>query len=100
MTVRQLPTEAPATEVTRLSSRGQVVLPKAVRDRLGLIAGQPLAVEADGERVVLRPIPSDNGAAPTPPERESWRALRGCLRGTDALGELQREHRREIERGR
>lgn len=87
-------------DVTRLSSRGQVVVPKAVRDRLGLIAGQPLVVETEGEHLVLRPLPADNGAAPAPPAREAWRALRGCLRGTDSLGELQREHQREIARGR
>ena len=40
---------------TSVSSKGQVVLPKAVRDRLGWREGDTLAVEVDNDdRVVLR----------------------------------------------
>lgn len=39
---------------TRLSSKGQVVLPKEIRDRLRWPAGTELDVEAQGEAVVLR----------------------------------------------
>jgi AbrB family looped-hinge helix DNA binding protein len=38
---------------TRLSSKGQVVLPSKVRRRLGLREGEPLDVSIDGERVIL-----------------------------------------------
>ena len=44
--------------VTRLSSKGQIVLPAAIRRRLGLAAGDQLIVEAgaDGDRrIVIRP---------------------------------------------
>jgi AbrB family looped-hinge helix DNA binding protein len=46
-----------------LTSKGQVTIPKAVRDRLGLEAGDQLefVFEAQGDRVVLRPGNRDAG---------------------------------------
>lgn len=41
--------------VTRLSSKGQVVLPKEVREALGLEAGDELLVVVEGETVQLAP---------------------------------------------
>lgn len=41
-------------DTTRLSSRGQVVLPKALRERLGLHVGEILAVYGQGDTVVLK----------------------------------------------
>ena len=40
---------------TRLSSKGQIVLPSPVRRKLGLVAGDSLRVEIDHGRVVLTP---------------------------------------------
>lgn len=40
-------------EVT-VAERGQITLPKAVRDALGLTKGATLKVELDGGRIVLR----------------------------------------------
>jgi AbrB family looped-hinge helix DNA binding protein len=40
---------------TRLSSKGQVIIPKAVRDRHGWAPGLELEVEDRGDAVVLRP---------------------------------------------
>jgi AbrB family looped-hinge helix DNA binding protein len=44
-----------ASDVTRLSSRGQVVIPAAIRRRLRLTTGEPLLVEIGppGERVII-----------------------------------------------
>jgi AbrB family looped-hinge helix DNA binding protein len=44
-----------STAMTRLSSRGQVVIPAAIRRRLRLAAGEPLLVETGppGERVII-----------------------------------------------
>jgi AbrB family looped-hinge helix DNA binding protein len=44
-----------ASDVTRLSSRGQVVIPAAIRRRLRLTAGERLLVESGppGERVMI-----------------------------------------------
>ncbi|MGA9564650.1 MAG: AbrB/MazE/SpoVT family DNA-binding domain-containing protein [Candidatus Korobacteraceae bacterium] len=41
--------------VTKISTKGQVVLPGAIRRRLGLQAGDPLDVKMEGERIVLTP---------------------------------------------
>lgn len=41
-------------DTTRVSSRGQIVLPKEIRDRLGLHTGDILAVYGEGDTVVLK----------------------------------------------
>jgi AbrB family looped-hinge helix DNA binding protein len=41
---------------TRVSSKGQLVLPKSVRDRQGWTAGTELEVEDRGDVVVLRRV--------------------------------------------
>jgi len=42
-------------EVTRLSTKGQIILPKSVRDARGWTAGTSFIVEEMGEGVLLRP---------------------------------------------
>ena len=37
-----------------VAERGQITLPKAVRDALGLVKGSTLKVELEGSRIVLR----------------------------------------------
>jgi antitoxin PrlF len=37
-----------------VAERGQVTLPKAIRDALGLTKGTQLKVELDGSRIILR----------------------------------------------
>lgn len=77
---------------TRLSAKGQLVLPKRIRDQLGWRQGQELEVERQGDRIVI-------GAKEGP--RGDWLAgfLRweGALKGTDALSDLESEHRAEVE---
>ena len=41
---------------TRMSSKGQVVIPESVRKRLGLKAGSEFIVVAGDDAVVLRPV--------------------------------------------
>lgn len=43
-------------ETTRMSSKGQVVIPEGVRRRLGLAAGQQFVVVGDGDVIVLKSI--------------------------------------------
>lgn len=40
--------------VTRLSSKGQVVIPKGVREALGWAEGQEIAIERAGDRLFLK----------------------------------------------
>ncbi len=42
------------TEQRNLTIKGQVTIPKDVRDALGLKPGAPVAFERDGDRVYLR----------------------------------------------
>jgi antitoxin PrlF len=44
------------TDVTALSSRGQVVLPKTIRETLSLLPGSRLMVFSDGNNILLKPI--------------------------------------------
>ena len=48
------------TEVTSVSSKGQVVLPKTVRDALSLDSGSKLLVLTDGDNILLKPISAPN----------------------------------------
>ncbi len=57
---------------TRLSSKGQVIIPKAVRERHGWQPGVELEVEDRGDVVVLRP------ANPFPPT--TIEDVYGCLK--------------------
>ncbi len=40
----------------RISSKGQLVLPKAVRDAFGLGPGSEVDIESVGDTIVLKPI--------------------------------------------
>lgn len=59
--------------LVNMTSKGQVLIPKALRDRAGLKAGQPVRVGTNdrGETVIL-PV---EGAAPETPEQRRARVL-------------------------
>lgn len=59
-------------ETTRLSTKGQVILPKTIRDAHGWNPGTEFAVEDTPAGVMLRP------AKPFPPSR--FEDVAGCLR--------------------
>lgn len=65
---------------TTLSSKHQVVIPKPVRDALGLDAGQKFTLLVKGETITLVPV---RGLA--------W--ARGRLQGADVAGVREREDR-------
>ena len=76
--------------IVRVSSKGQIVIPVAIRRRLGLKTGQPLAIRATTQdEIVLRP--ADDAVD------EMLRRLRAAARklGDDPLRELQERRRRE-----
>ena len=41
---------------TVVSSKGQVVIPKQIREKLGLVPGTVLRVRIEGKNIVLEPI--------------------------------------------
>lgn len=45
------------TDITAVSSKGQVVLPKAIRERLQIVPGVKMMVLSDGISILLKPIP-------------------------------------------
>lgn len=45
------------SEVTTLSSKGQVVLPKVIRNSLQISPGAKIMVLSDGASIILKPIP-------------------------------------------
>lgn len=79
---------------TTLSSKGQVVIPRHLRDKHRLTAGMRLQVTETREGLVLSPIQR----ARFPAGRVGWRSLRGCAKGSEALKEHLAEHRREAKR--
>lgn len=44
---------------TKISSRGQIVIPKEIREKLDLSPGQKLEVYEEGDRIVLVAVPED-----------------------------------------
>jgi AbrB family looped-hinge helix DNA binding protein len=75
------------TRTVTVGPKGQVVIPKEVRKRVGIEPGQRVRVdEADGEVRVRRALPLDE--------------LQGIFKGAPGAGtaELERERRREVER--
>jgi len=61
--------------LVKLSSRHQVVIPKKVRKRLGLHAGDQLVVEVEGEKVVLHPRPKNYTNYMLGLGKEVWREI-------------------------
>jgi AbrB family looped-hinge helix DNA binding protein len=86
----------------KLGPKGQVVIPKAIRDRLGLHPGDRVVVAEQAREVRIRKLETD------PDRRRSvLLGLRGALAGgaslVDALerdrrAEREREDRRDAER--
>lgn len=77
-------------EIVRLSSKGQLVLPRDIRERLSLKRGTELKVELTGSKIVLEPVHQESGA--------SWHRWKGVLRGRQVLEEHLEEHRQEVAR--
>ena len=69
----------------RIGPKGQVVIPKSIRDELGIRPGDEVVVTLDGRAVRIV------AAA-------SLESLRGMLKGHQLVEILEEEHRRELEK--
>ena len=68
-------------ETVTVSSKGQIAIPKHVRDELNVHAGMKLNIEVQGQKIVLS-------------KESSWRELRGLVKDS-GLMEAFAEHRRQ-----
>jgi len=76
--------------VIQLSAKGQILIPKVLRRKLGLKPGARVQLIEQEGQLVVRPVPSDPIAAAT-----------GFLKGRFSFTkDLQREHREEARRDR
>ena len=79
---------------TIVSSKGQVVIPRALREKYRLASGTRLEIGESDEGLVLAPLRRPRSSR----RQAGWRALRGSAKGTNALKEHLAEHRREAKR--
>lgn len=79
---------------TTVSSKGQVVIPRALREKYRLTPGTRLEVAESDGGLLLAPLKHDRSAR----RQAGWRALRGAAKGADALKEHLAEHRHEAKR--
>lgn len=73
-----------------ISSKGQIAIPKSVRERLNLRPGTQVAIDIKGESLVMKRIVSGF---------PDWRTMRGMAGPGPSLTEaLEEEHRAELDR--
>jgi AbrB family looped-hinge helix DNA binding protein len=73
--------------LAKLSSKGQLVIPKVIRKALNLHPGTELHVEIVGQKIIIEPV------VPHSPID----ALYGKYTDIDLLTDLETEHRRELD---
>lgn len=79
---------------TTVSSKGQIVIPRQLREKHRLISGVRLQISETDEGLVLAPLKQARSSR----RQAGWRALRGSAKGTNALKRHLAEHRREAKR--
>ena len=73
--------------IVRVSSKGQIAIPKTIREQIGLTEGTDLAISVENQDLIMRKVSIG-----------SWRRWRGVLKGSGALQEHEQEHREELRR--
>lgn len=82
-----------AISTTRMSSKGQVVIPETIRKRLGLVAGAQFVVVAGEEAVILKPV--------VPPSLDEFdELLAEARRQARRLGLKQRDVKEAVRKAR
>ena len=83
--------------IVNMTSKGQVLLPKAIRDRLGLLPGRPVRVGINdrGEAVVL-PADRDNARETLEERKARIRASIMSIAGKYSTGQSTDDYMREI----
>jgi AbrB family looped-hinge helix DNA binding protein len=72
-----------------ISSKGQIAIPKTVRERLNLKAGTEISIDVQGEALVMKRLAGE----------AAWRTMQGMARGGESLTQaLEAEHRAELAR--
>jgi AbrB family looped-hinge helix DNA binding protein len=66
----------------RISSRGQIAIPKAVRKRLHLTAGTEVLIDVQGDALVMKRL-----------NNPDWRTMEGMARGGESFTEALMEER-------
>ena len=73
-----------------VSTKGQIAIPRSVRDRSSLKPGTKPGLDVKGETLVMRRVAAG---------LKDWRSMQGMIRkGPSLTKALEEEHRREIER--
>jgi AbrB family looped-hinge helix DNA binding protein len=67
-----------------ITSKGQIAIPKEVRDRLKLKAGTELVIDVQGESLILRRAVR---------ELPHWSTMRGMAKGGESLTKALEEER-------
>ncbi|MCD6232446.1 AbrB/MazE/SpoVT family DNA-binding domain-containing protein [Candidatus Aerophobetes bacterium] len=73
--------------IVTVSTKGQIVIPKEVREKFGLRPGTKIDVKLKGNEITLKPI-----------RKNISNRLYGKYRGIDLLKDLKEEHYREVKR--
>ena len=72
-------------EKVTVSSKGQIAIPKNIREALNLSEGARLTLEVKGQRIVLSKVPA-------------WKKLRGSASGHDLMKLFAAHRKQERER--
>jgi len=72
-------------EQVKISSRGQIAIPRNVRDALNLDEGTKLTLEVRGQEIILSKQPA-------------WKKLKGAGAGRDLVGTFTEIRKQERER--
>lgn len=73
--------------IVTMSIKGQIIIPKKIREILGLRSGVKINIKLKGDEITLKPIKGSISDE-----------LYGKYQGINLLGDLEKEHCREIKR--